>query len=1119
MSDPQPQIPLHFLVMIPGIMGSKLRNKKTGEIVWVDFGAIPKNPFQWNAWIDHLLGQMAYPNDDLEPAGVMDKLIFVPPWAKQEIYSRLVAALQEMGYKADPSQYAEADRTLYTFDYDWRQDNRKSAAQLADAVARWQSFHPGAKPWIVAHSNGGLVARWYIEKLGGKEHVGRLFLMGSPWDGSPKALRMLFDGVVLLRQWPGLLDIAERTRSVVRTWPAAYQLLPHVDPFLRAESNQTVALTDNLAWLDETGRALLADGLRFTSELDKATSVETLCFFGRAQPTNTGGLVHTDPGGGWARIDWSTTDAGDGTVPERAAVLPGSEEVLPFAVTHGEIYVNPDVLQKLQWELIGKFQLGTLAEMVVGGLDITFNPDKDSYAPGEPIPVAATVRRVQGGAAVRDADITARLVWRDALPGSAVTMADTATLRLAPSLGDPGRYAGVFTAPAAEGYYRVEATVTAPGVESLTLGELIAVEAPPGAVGAEVGADIEVVLAPPMPRPPAAGGEIDMVLGPPHLPVPPPSVDRGLDEGPPPIFGGSGGGVGVGAGGGDVTRGLEGEPGVLGGTGTGTGTGSGTAPAQVEAQRFLNAAIENQPDNEPLRVGQTYSLAFSVDGARAQFAAPLPEAKRLFLPTEDEIALTVRLDSQDFDIGPDVQQTLRLPRSGPSRAPARFSITPRQEGQGVISAVVLKDNNFVLLLTLKLGVGAAQTAAMVDVQPQSRPLAGAHGLQPRDLNLLIEPSAEGFKITATGAFVSTATLPLREAALAQMIDRTRQALFSIVDTKDPATGRKVYQSGIDIPADINRQSLKALARVGWGLYQGLFFGPAADAQANKLGTWLRRLAQTDTLKIQIVSNQFLMPWGLLYVADRFDENNVQPEMFLGLKHIIEHLPLQTADNPPGQTIPSQPTLTVSVNVNKDIDTQFHTTIIADQVAFWSRIKDAGLADVVVRATRAEVVQALADTATPDQIVYFYCHASAPTANDPLGPAGASLFLTGGEPLTLDDLQTAAPTTDQLAGAPLVFINACESADLSPLFYNGFMPYLVRKGARGMIGTECQAPALFAESWAEAFFGQFLKGETSLGQIFLDLRRDFYFNHKNLLGLLYALYCNGDTQVVPGLKLV
>ncbi len=74
-----------------------------------------------------------------------------------------------------------------------------------------------------------------------------------------------------------------------------------------------------------------------------------------------------------------------------------------------------------------------------------------------------------------------------------------------------------------------------------------------------------------------------------------------------------------------------------------------------------------------------------------------------------------------------------------------------------------------------------------------------------------------------------------------------------------------------------------------------------------------------------------------------------------------------------------------------------------------------------------------------------------------------------------------------------------------------------KGARGVIGTECETPALFAAEWAKRFFDHFLTGK-SLGLAFLDLRREFYHQHNNLMGLLYALYCDGDTQIVPGLKI-
>jgi hypothetical protein len=43
----------------------------------------------------------------------------------------------------------------------------------------------------------------------------------------------------------------------------------------------------------------------------------------------------------------------------------------------------------------------------------------------------------------------------------------------------------------------------------------------------------------------------------------------------------------------------------------------------------------------------------------------------------------------------------------------------------------------------------------------------------------------------------------------------------------------------------------------------------------------------------------------------------------------------------------------------------------------------------------------------------------------------------------------------------------------------------------------------------------MEGEP-LGELFLDLRRQFLEQHGNPLGLLYNVYCDGDTQVQPGL---
>lgn len=91
MPDANSGPPPHFIVIVPGYMGSRLRSRKTGRVVWLDFSTVPLNPLEWGGWVDKLFEDMAYPNDDLEPAGISEEVIFVPPWAKQEEYGRLIA--------------------------------------------------------------------------------------------------------------------------------------------------------------------------------------------------------------------------------------------------------------------------------------------------------------------------------------------------------------------------------------------------------------------------------------------------------------------------------------------------------------------------------------------------------------------------------------------------------------------------------------------------------------------------------------------------------------------------------------------------------------------------------------------------------------------------------------------------------------------------------------------------------------------------------------------------------------------------------------------------------------------------------------------------------------------
>jgi len=48
--------------------------------------------------------------------------------------------------------------------------------------------------------------------------------------------------------------------------------------------------------------------------------------------------------------------------------------------------------------------------------------------------------------------------------------------------------------------------------------------------------------------------------------------------------------------------------------------------------------------------------------------------------------------------------------------------------------------------------------------------------------------------------------------------------------------------------------------------------------------------------------------------------------------------------------------------------------------------------------------------------------------------------------------------------------------------------------------------------------RFLDGEP-LAETFLTLRREFLEEHRNPLGLLYAIHCDGDTRIQPALAVV
>lgn len=520
---------------------------------------------------------------------------------------------------------------------------------------------------------------------------------------------------------------------------------------------------------------------------------------------------------------------------------------------------------------------------------------------------------------------------------------------------------------------------------------------------------------------------------------------------------------------------------------------------------------------EGLDVGTDYSLEFAIKYDSSNFAlvkgkeAEFNEAA--FAEGEQEILLDIKLTSDDFEIKsrrgrPLTERNmpyLTVPRTGESDI-AEVRITPKKNGPAKITVQLLKEGALVQVIELNFHIGPLFNARVLGPG-----IEAAFMMQKRDVGLTIIDMGHSFQLILTGAVAATATIPININTLHVYIAEMRKELQDkVVHMKYGAAGDPIYQMKTKIPEDAKDAALSIMAKAGFNLYRKIFFGPAADAQTKLLGQRLRDFARDEEMTIQIFSQHFMLPWALLYMSDTFPKDKVDPKLFLGLKHVIEHIPLQTEMKVLSRKINAKGGLRVGLTVNEDIDKEMRYPMIKQQLEYWEELKkESSNIQVTVRKTATDLLTDIQNTEVEDQILYFYCHAVSRELDEKGGPSNSMLKLSGHQKITLDDLHNN--TYEDYPGAPLVFINACESAELSPLFYDGFVPYFMSKGARGVIGTECETPALFAVEFSKLFFRQFLEGKP-LGQIFLDLRKEYFYEKNNIMGLLYSLYVDGDTRI-------
>ena len=311
------------VVIVPGLMGSELW--RGSEQMWPNVRTLFSRADVFR------LPEF----EPMEARALVREVVIVPNLIKLEQYNRLGDYLEEgLSY--------ERGKDLLEFPYDWRQDVRLSAQRLAEAIEGWRVKPPVV---IIAHSLGCLVSRYYVERLGGKDRVERLILLGGPHSGVPSAIDSLHMG-------PGLLPfgiLRDRLREVLVTFPSMYQILPTYSCVVDQEK-QPINILEDESWITEAQRPLLRSARELRREIGDRSSVPAVSIFGYGIKTVTQLQVKRDAEGHWEEMNRVVEPNGDSRVPERSAILEQSE-IHPVQQHHGALYVDNDVKMRLKLEL------------------------------------------------------------------------------------------------------------------------------------------------------------------------------------------------------------------------------------------------------------------------------------------------------------------------------------------------------------------------------------------------------------------------------------------------------------------------------------------------------------------------------------------------------------------------------------------------------------------------------------------------------------------------------------------------------------------------------------------------------------------------------------------------
>jgi len=240
-SRPQPP-----LIVIPGAFGSRLFDTRSGEEIW------PRSSARLlfsrytgleveidESTLDPLAGHVL-------PQGVFRKGL------GRDFYGQILDTLETIGryQRREPGQpVEEGRRNYYVYLYDWRLDNVAAVNGLHELIERIRHDYgdPRLRVDLLAHSNGGLLARYYA-RFGAVDHLDAATAVPD-YAGAPAIRRLLMVGTPNLGSMQPVLShvrgeeigLRRIPAEVVATTSGAPQLMPHPAlPWLVAPNGKVI---------------------------------------------------------------------------------------------------------------------------------------------------------------------------------------------------------------------------------------------------------------------------------------------------------------------------------------------------------------------------------------------------------------------------------------------------------------------------------------------------------------------------------------------------------------------------------------------------------------------------------------------------------------------------------------------------------------------------------------------------------------------------------------------------------------------------------------------------------------------------------------------------------------